>query len=548
MTHALYPSLYQVNTRVWLGELSKQTGRPATFDDIPDADLDAMVAAGFDLVYFLGVWQTGAAGRAVSRANPEWREEFVGVLPDLAEDDICGSCFAVTGYGVAAALGGDDALARLRARLHRRGLRLILDFVPNHTALDHPWVDEHPEYYVHGTDDDLARAPQNYRRVGEAPPAGPAHAEWGPSQPAPPARGVGGVAARSGGGAGADRGPVLAYGRDPYFAGWPDTLQLDYGNPDLQAIMRAELGWVAHRCDGVRCDMAMLVLPEVFARTWGIAAQPFWPDAIAGVKSGRADFLFMAEVYWDLEWQLQQQGFDYTYDKRLYDRLRSGDARTVRDHLRADAGFQRRSARFLENHDEPRAAATFSLDVHRAAAVVTFFCPGLRFFYQGQLEGAAARLPVHLCRRRSEPVDEDLQGFYRRLLACLRSPAVRGGEWRLLECRPAWAGNWTHDCFIVSAWDDGATGDDGAGHGDDGAIGDDGTAHRVLAVVNYADVRSQCSVPLPFGDLAGARWRLRDLLGDAVYDRDGDALLSPGLYLDLPAWGYHLFTLAPRGA
>ncbi len=498
------PLLYQVNTRVWLTELGKWLGRSATLDDIPDAGLDAMVAAGFDLVYFLGVWQTGAAGRAVSRSNQEWRQEFGGVLPDLTEDDICGSCFAVTDYGVANALGGDDALARLRARLHQRGLRLILDFVPNHTALDHPWVGQHPEYYVRGTADDLSRAPQNYLRMpadpAAAPPAGPA------------------AAAERGG----EDGLVLAYGRDPYFAGWPDTLQLDYGNPGLHAAMCGELGRVAARCDGVRCDMAMLVLPEVFERTWGIVAEPFWPGAIAAVKADHVGFLFLAEVYWDLEFELQRQGFDYTYDKRLYDRLRGGDARTVRDHLRADREFQRRSARFLENHDEPRAAATFRPDIHRAAAVVAFLCPGLRFFHQGQLEGAKARLPVHLCRRISEPVDEELQGFYRRLLACLLTPALRAGEWRLLDCRPAWEGNWTHECFVISAWDD-------------------GVGHRALAVVNFAAVQSQCSVPLPFGDLAGARWLLEDMLGDAAYDRDGDALVAPGLYLDMPAWGYHVF-------
>jgi hypothetical protein len=504
------PVLYQVNTRVWVGELSAGLGRPATLDDVPDADLDAMAAAGFDLIYFLGVWQTGAAGRAVSRANAEWREEFVRVLPDLAEDDICGSCFAVTGYEVAETLGGDDALARLRERLHRRGLRLMLDFVPNHTALDHPWVGEHPEYYVRGTDDDLARAPQNYRRVGaEGSAAAAAAAATAPGD------------GREGGGR------VFAYGRDPYFAGWPDTLQLDYGNAGLQAAMRAELGRVAARCDGVRCDMAMLVLPEVFARTWGIVAEPFWPGAIGAVKADHDGFVFMAEVYWDLEWQLQQQGFDYTYDKRLYDRLRGGDARPVRDHLRADDEFQRRSARFLENHDEPRAAATFSPEIHRAAAVVTFLCPGLRFFHQGQLEGARVRLPVRLCRRAAEPVDHDLQDFYRRLLACLRDPVVRGGEWRLLDCRPAWEGNWTHDCFVASAWADRA-------------------GHRMLVVVNDAAVRSQCSVPLPFGDLAGGEWRLEDLLGDAVYERGGDDLLSPGLYLDLPAWGYHVFALVAQ--
>ncbi len=160
------PLLYQINTRVWLADLSRALGRPATLDDVPDADLDGLVAAGFDLLYLLGVWQTGEAGRRVSRNNLEWREEFAQVLPDLSEDDICGSCFAITGYTVAARLGGDDALARFRARLRQRGLGLILDFVPNHTAPDHPWTLDHPEYYIRGSEEDLAREPQNYCRRG----------------------------------------------------------------------------------------------------------------------------------------------------------------------------------------------------------------------------------------------------------------------------------------------------------------------------------------------------------------------------------------------
>ena len=107
--------------------------------------------------------------------------------------------------------------------------------------------------------------------------------------------------------------------------------------------------------------MAMLVLPDVFERTWGIAAPGVLaPSAPSAVRAKVPDFLFLAEVYWDLEWTLQQQGFDYTYDKRLYDRLVEGHARPVREHLRAGLDFQDRLARFLENHDEPRAAATFT--------------------------------------------------------------------------------------------------------------------------------------------------------------------------------------------
>lgn len=384
-----YPSLYQINTRVWMAELTQRLGRAATLDDIPDAELDHFAGMGFDWVWLLSVWQTGPAGRQVSRTNPEWRKEFHETLPDLREEDIPGSGFAITGYTVHADLGGNNALARVRERLRRRGLRLMLDFVPNHTGLDHPWVEEHPEYYVSGTEQDLARAPGNYTCVKR------------------------------------QRGDLLlALGRDPYFPGWPDALQLNYGNPATQDAMRGELLRIAGQCDGVRCDMAMLVLPDVFERTWGLRAQPFWPGATQAVRQRFADFCFMAEVYWDLEWTLQQQGFDYTYDKRLYDRLRAGLARPVREHFHAGLDYQGKLARFLENHDEPRAAATFPPGVHEAAAVITFLSPGLRFFHEGQFRGRTKRISPHLCRRPDEPLNQELAKFYDRLLTVLRQPAV----------------------------------------------------------------------------------------------------------------------------
>ena len=382
---ALYPSLFQINTRVWLTQLSRELGHPATLDDIPDAELDQLSELGFDWIWMLSVWQTGAAGQQVSRNNHEWRREFEETLPDLREEDIGGSGFAITGYRVHQGLGGDESLARLRERLRKRGLRLMLDFVPNHTGLDHPWVENHPEYYIPGTELDLARTPKNYtwvkRKQGDL---------------------------------------LLAYGRDPYFPGWPDTLQLNYANPATQDAMLAELVKIAGQCDGVRCDMAMLVLPEVFQRTWGLPAQPFWPKSTETVRKKVPGFCFMAEVYWDLEWTLQQQGFDYTYDKRLYDRLRGGEARPVREHLGAGLDYQGRLARFLENH-----------------------------------------------------------------------------------------------------------------------AGDE----RLLVAVNYSAHQSQCYVRLPFTDLAGSTWRLRDQLEGVVYDRDGGDLASRGLYLDVPPWHAHVLAM-----
>ena len=454
MTTPRYPSLFQVNTRVRLSELSTALGRKATLDDIPDAELDRLAADGFDLVWFLGVWQTGEAARRVSRSKPEWLDEYHRVLPDFREEDVTGSCFAVRDYRVHRDFGGDEALARLRSRLKRRGLRLILDFVPNHMAPDHPWVAEHPDFFVSGTEEQLAAQPQNYCRVGAGPGA-----------------------------------RVLAYGRDPYFDGWPDTLQLNYGNPALQEAMLGELRRIAHQCDGVRCDMAMLVLPEVFERTWGIPASPFWPRATKAVRGQVPGFLFLAEVYWDLEWALQQQGFDYTYDKRLYDRLVEGHARQAREHLHAGLDFQDHLARFLENHDEPRAAATFAPEVHPAAAVLTFLTPGLRFFHQGQREGKRVRVPVHLGRGPDEAEDAGTSAFYDGLLECLKDPAFRDGDWQLLECRPAWEENETSDSFVAFSWT--------------------GAGERRLVAVNYADHRSQCYVTMPWRDLDGPTWRLQ---------------------------------------
>jgi hypothetical protein len=463
---ALCPALYQINARVWLTALSQSLGRPATLEDIPDAELDRVAAMGFDWIWLLSVWRTGPAGQGVSRTEPEWRHEFEETLPDLREEDIGGSGFAITGYTVDPALGGPAALARLRERLVQRGLRLMLDFVPNHTALDHPWVEEHPEYYVTGTELDLMKAPRNYTRAGAA------------------------------------RDRVLAHGRDPYFPGWPDTLQLNYGNPATQTAMIGELRHIAEQCDGVRCDMAMLVLPDVFERTWGLRAGLFWPKATARTRERNSEFLFIAEVYWDLEWTLLQQGFNYAYDKRLYDRLRAGEMGAIRGHLHAALDYQNKLARFLENHDEPRAAATFPAGKHEAAALVTYLTPGLRFFHQGQFEGCRKRISPHLVRGPVEPADATLRGFYQDLLTVLRRPIVRDGAWALLDCVPAWDGNWTHDSVLTWCWQ--------------GRNGE-----RLLAAVNYADHQSQCYVRLPWPDLSGAV-RLADLMSPAKYNRDGD--------------------------
>ena len=477
-----YPILYEVRTRVLLSKISTTLGKKATLDDIPDKMMDQWADRGFEWIWMLGVWQTGQAGKKISISHSDWRQEFMDVLPDLKDKDISGSCFSIKDYKVHSDFGGEKALADFRKRLKRRGMKLMLDFVPNHTSHDHRWVKLHPDYYISGKEEDLKNQPGNYTRVDIS-----------------------------------NGKKIMAYGRDPNFPGWPDTLQLDYSNPHLQNVVKEELIGIASKCDGIRCDMAMLLLPDVFEMTWRRMIRPFWPGAIERVRDKYPDFMFLAEVYWDREWEMQQLGFDYCYDKRLYDRLLHPYAPSIKDHLRAGLSFQNRLARFLENHDEPRAVTLFHGDMHRAAAVITYLTPGMKFFHEGQLKGFQQKIPVHLNRGPDEAVNREIAEMYNWLLQLLQDDAFRKGEWQHLDCRQAWESDDTFHDILAFWWK-------GPGHS------------RNLIAVNYSPGPSKCYVALPFPELAGRNWRLADRSSAMVYDREGNLLIAEGLYVDMPAW------------
>jgi hypothetical protein len=484
------PVLYQLNTRALLTRL----GDTATLDDIPDELLDTLALRRFDWVWLLGVWSLGDDGPRVSRTNPEWRAEYLRAVPDLREEDISGSPFAVHSYTVDRHLGGNAALDRFRRRLRLREMKLLVDFVPNHVALDHPWGREHPDFFIHGTNQDLERDPLRWTRDAN--------------------------------------GRVLAYGRDPNYPGWPDTLQLNYFNPDLREAMLRELEQVAAISDGVRCDMAMLLEPEVFERTWGstpgyggLSLPLFWPKAIERIRRTHPEFLFMAEVYWNYEGRLQEHGFDYTYDKTLYDRLLSRDARGAHRHLLAPREYLAHMVHFLENHDEPRIASKLTPEEHLAAAVITFAAPGLRLLHDGQLEGKTVRIPVHLRRGPEEPSDPQIVEMYQRLLPILTHPVVVRGEWSLVVCTAAWEGNPTSDNFVAYLLE----------HAEG----------RFVIAVNYASYAGQSFVRIPDRLLDTPSVVFTDLLSEERYVRESPDLKARGLFLDTPAWKAHIFRVEP---
>jgi hypothetical protein len=491
------PVVYEVNTAVWLGELSRAAGEPITLGTASDPDWDAITPDGADAVWLMGVWERSPAGLELTFANPGLLESFHEALPDLRGDDIVGSPYCVRRYVADERFGGPGGLAAARAALAARGVRLILDYVPNHVAPDHPWVTEHPEFFIQGDKDDLKADPGGWLSVG---------------------------------------GHVLAHGRDPYFPPWPDVVQLNAFSPEVRDATAQTLSDIADQCDGIRCDMAMLMTNDIFGKTWnGRAGQwpdeEFWPAVFARLRPSHPQTVLIAEAYWDMEWTLQQEGFGFCYDKRLYDRIIAGDPPAVRGHLQADLVYQSRLLRFLENHDEPRIADRLPAELERAAAVAIATLPGATLWHEGQFEGRRVRVPVFLQRRPDEPPDDELAAWYRGLLFTVADHAVRTGTWQLLDVR-GWPDNQSSVNLIAWSWTPG----DG-----DGGGGGDGRAGRHVVAVNLSEVPSQGQIPLPWPDLPGRRWRFRDLLSGADFTRDGGQLADPGLFVDMgPGQGYLL--------
>jgi hypothetical protein len=500
-----HPFLYEINTRCWLRALSDAAETPVTLADIPELEFEFWKKSGFTHIWLMGIWATGPICREMAIKEPNLRSAYDFIIPGWTEQDIGGSPYAIGDYSVPAAIGGEAGLKKFREKLHAHGLKLILDFVPNHLGLDHRWLRERPELFVQSPEE----VPGTFRQET-------IHGiRW------------------------------LAHGKDPYFAPWCDTVQIDYRRDETRAAMKELLLSVAAQCDGVRCDMAMLLLNDVFEKTWShmptieslesgvlcpespMPPTEFWTEVIPAVKKLQPHFIFLAEVYWDLEGRMQELGFDFTYDKRLYDELywRNGRGAASRV-LWLPRDILARSAHFIENHDEWRIANQLLPAEQRAVALVIFGLPGMRFLHEGQLTGAKVKLPVQLSRRGIEPMDAQVKKIYDELLPMLQHSAVGRGEWRVLLARESWPDNATAQNFVIVEWQSEPPAFD-------------------LVVVNLAAQRSQCYASLSVPGLAEYNWELHDLLGDERYERFGADLATQGLYLDLPEWGAQLFHFEP---
>jgi len=485
---AKHPLIYEINTWVWLNELSRKHNRPVTLATVPSEEWNYLSSFGADAIWLMGVWERSPAGIGVAMQNQGLLEDFRRALPDFSPADIVGSPYCVRRYVVDDHLGGPEGLAAARSILREGGLRLILDFVPNHVAPDHPWVLEQPGYFIRGDAEDLRREQSSFFEAG---------------------------------------GNVFACGRDPYFPAWPDVLQLNAFDPGLRRAVIETVSDIAEQCDGIRCDMAMLMMNTIFQRTWGTRSgqkpdSDYWTTVIPAIKGRYPEFRFVAEAYWDLEWELQKQGFDYCYDKKLYDRIEHDNAESIRLHLCADLAYQERMVRFIENHDEPRAASVFSPQKELAAAVTIATIPGAKLFHEGQFGGIKVRLPVFLGRRPVEQVNTDLVTFYHGLLKAINHDVFRNGRWQLCE-RSGWPDNQSYLNILAWCW-----------------VKDD---ERHLIIINFGSATAQARVRVPWDELKGKTWRLKDVLSGQTFDRSGYEMVDTGLYVDLGPWKYHCLRL-----
>lgn len=411
------PHILEINARSWLKRYERELGHKVTLADVPARFWEKIQTMGFDAVWLMGVWTLSPCAEKIAREHPDILNQIRASKPDFNIEDVKASPYAVYDYTVDKALGGDQALAVFRKNLNDRGISLFLDFVGNHTAIDSPVVAEHPDLFI---------------TTGTTAPR--LHADWFFQH---------------------ENGHYIAHGRDPYFAPWTDTAQLNYFNPKTRDFMTQKLLEVSRMCDGVRCDMAMLSLNKVQRDTWWefiggeLPKEEFWTQALNAVRAVYPEFIFMAEVYWGLEWDIQQLGFDYTYDKVLYDRLRFADADSIRGHLRAEHLFQIRSLRFIANHDEEEPLKAFGREKSLAAATIIATLPGGRLFHLFQLLGRPERMPLQYIKD-DFLIDKAVEQYYNKVLKIVSDPAFHGGQWSLQESIPVYVGE--SSCHNILSW------------------------------------------------------------------------------------------------
>lgn len=483
-----FPRILEINSWTYLNRLSKQLSKPVHIGNVPESEWEKFKRQGFDSIWLMGVWKRSPKARELALRIPDLTQLYTRFAPHWKPEDICGSPYAIAAYDFEAQIGSRTDFKKLRKTFEKLGLSLILDFVPNHLAIDHEAAKKYPHYFLQGLEENMNsglffRSPENR---------------------------------------------IFAYGRDPYFDPWKDTIQVNFFSDDYRNFAIQTVCMISEYAHGVRCDMAMLGLSDVFEQTWRrflpVQSKPkteFWDVVIQEVKKKAPNFKWIAEVYWGLEKKLQELGFDFTYDKELYDKLLKGPVWEIGKHLRSDLFSHNKMVRFLENHDEPRAISTFGLEKSKAAAVVIDTVPGAKLFQEGQREGKKTKIPVQMGIDLNEPVSSNLAQFYDQLFKFTSKEIFQTGDWQILEVQEAWAGGKCAENILAWMWTKGN--------------------FSRLIIVNYSEGKSQARVRLP--EIKKNPLVLADVFTSEIYHRDLGEIKTQGLYVELEGWKFHGFEI-----
>ena len=484
------PTLLQLSARPWLYQLTEEKGKTIkSFKQIPDEVFDEIKARGFDFLWVMGVWDVGTYGYKHDRSTQSLVDNFKKLLDDYTEEDAIGSPYAITDYICNPELcpGGDDDLKWLREKLNGMGIKLMLDFVPNHSALDSPWINDNINYYIRAPKDTQSPDPAKYFTNG------------------------------------------IAYGNMQWSSPWTDVGQLNYWNSETRELMQKKLLKVAEYADGIRCDMAYIILNEPFSKawetelnSWGYSRpdKEFWGDAIRNVKAKFPNTIFLAEVYGDYFKNLIAEGFDYTYDKELLDKFKSGHLDNLRGWISYMSEWNQHQCRFLENHDDNRAVEAFGGSVTKslAAALGTYTLPGMRFFFQDQWYGYTNKLDVHLRRSRKEGKSSEAMAFYDKFIPIINDETFKNGDWTNL----AVTGN---DAWRLMAW----------------KWSNSSTGEKRLVVVDFSEVKAGGNVIIP--DISGSGdVVIKELLSGTEYTRKAEEMRSSGLTVVIDPWYAQIFS------
>ena len=483
-----HPRILEINTLPWLNSLSEIYGHKITLENIPVELIDHEFLH-FDAIWLMGVWERSPKGRDIAINNEGLQKEFRKALRYYNTDDIIGSPYAIYYYHINSQIGGSEALAKFRRELTTHDLLLLLDFVPNHVSIDHLWTLEKSNVFIKGTLDDLMKKPYDFFSLGDT---------------------------------------VYAHGKDPNFPSWTDTVQINAFSKEARSKALNTLLSIAQQCDGVRCDMAMLMTNEVFSKTWGEKAgnpleEEYWVEIIGKIRNEYPNFKFIAEVYWDMERKLMEQGFDYCYDKKLYDLLANEDAPKVLQHINTDWQYQSKLLRFIENHDEERAINVFGKEASKAAALITLTLPGARLLFDGQTHGYQIKLPVQLKRGPIEEDNLELMKFYEKLLNIIPGKDYNNAQWSLCTIEPVDITDMTYKNIIAYEW----------------------TLNNqsLIIVVNYSLVKSKAHIRLNNLNVDSNDLKFSDLLNDKTYTYKMNDIKEFGLFVELDDWKAHVFTM-----